>query len=91
MIFSGFTGLFDHLRNSQEKTIIRGGNCLTALKTANIMPDGRRDFLLATRFDSRAVRSTVGVVLVVVRFFETLGGACGAGRRSDNEGHSIAR
>jgi hypothetical protein len=26
-----------------------------------------------------------------MRFFETLGGACGAGRRSDIEGHSIAR
>ena len=56
------------------------------------MPDGGRDFILATVFSavepfgSLAEHCDGGK-----RFFETLGGACGAGRRSDVEGHSIAR
>jgi len=87
-IFPVFFGHFDHLLNSGEKSNNRPRNCLTALKTANIMPDGSRDFILATRFDGRAFRSVVETASVVRGFSKLSTGLAGqtgireAGNRS---------
>jgi hypothetical protein len=79
-VFPMFSSSFDHLLNSQEKTINREGNCLTVLETANIMPDGSRDFPLATAFREPSLSLVEqNETLAAKRFFETLGNACGAG------------
>src|SRR5438045_709462 len=52
-----FYGVFEVLRNSKEKSVNRVRNCLTALKTANIMPGGGRDCMLATLVDGRGLGS----------------------------------
>ena len=75
--FAAFFEHFNGLLISQEKTINRVRNCLTVLKTANIMPHGGRDFYLATVYAGRARRPTVDARR---RFFETLGRTRGAGR-----------
>jgi hypothetical protein len=77
-IFTVFFELFDHLLNSGEKTNNSRRNCLTALKTANIMPDGGRDFILTTRFAEPSLSLIRRTVALAVRSFSKLStGAAG--------------
>jgi hypothetical protein len=91
-VFAAFFGLFNHLLNSGEKTNNSRRNCLTALKTANIMPDGGRDFILTTLFVEPSlllIRQTVA--LADMRFFETLDGAAGQEKGMADEANWNAR
>ena len=71
-VFTVFFGIFDHLLNSGEKTNNSRRNCLTVLKTANIMPDGGRDFILTTRFAEPSLSLIRRTVALAVRGFSKL-------------------
>jgi hypothetical protein len=75
--YAVFSSVFYGLLISQEKSINRSRNCLTVPKTANIMPQGSRSPLPATRFAGQACSSAAEADRIV---FETLVGACGAGK-----------
>jgi hypothetical protein len=81
-VFAGFFGIFNHLLNSGEKTNNSQGNCLTALKTANIMPDGGRDFILATQFVEPSLSLIRRTVALADLRFSKLSTGCGAGKRN---------
>ena len=91
-LFTVFFGNFDHLLNSGEKTNNSQRNCLTALKTANIMPDGGRDFILTTQFVKASLSLICRTVaLADMRFFETLDGAAGQEKGMADEANWNAR
>ena len=91
-VFAVFFGIFDHLLNSGEKTNNSRRNCLTSLKTANIMPDGGRDFILTTRFAEPSLSLIRRTVALAVRGFSKLSTGCGAGKTEwQNEANWNAR
>src|SRR5262245_50283520 len=85
---SGFLSPFWQLLNSSEKRSFEGGNCLTASKTANIMPEGSLTKDVSTNWGYLSGQADCASWQGF--FGELSSGLCGAEFRMCNDGQPVA-